>query len=263
MAVLKLEHVTKRFGGLVAVNDLSFEVEPRRIHALIGPNGSGKSTSINMINGLFPVTSGRIIFDGQDITGWPLHRIARAGMGRTFQNLKLFPSMTVEENVMVGGQLHTPLGIGRFLVDFAGARQEEEQLREKAQKIMKFAGVDKYADRLVGNLPYGRQKMTELGRAMMIDPKFILLDEPAAGLNPRERVEFIDKVQEVFESGVDVLLVEHNMDIVMNISHNITVINYGAKIAEGTPSEVQNNATVISAYLGDRYQLAMEGGTAG
>jgi branched-chain amino acid transport system ATP-binding protein len=260
MAVLRLEHITKRFGGLVAVNDLSFEVQPRRIHALIGPNGSGKSTTINMINGSFPATSGRIIFHDLDITGWPLYKIARSGMGRTFQNLKLFSTLTVAENLMVGGQMHAQMGILRFIVDIAGVRREEEMLREKAERIMKFIGIDQYANRAVGTLPYGRQKMTELGRALMVDPKLILLDEPAAGLNPNERVEFIDKVQEVFGSGVDVLLIEHNMDIVMNISHDITVINHGAKIAEGAPEEIANNPEVISAYLGDRYREAMEGG---
>jgi len=260
MAVLRLERVTKRFGGLVAVNDLSFEVKPRRIHALIGPNGSGKSTTINMVNGSFPVTSGRILFQEQDITLWPLYKIARSGMGRTFQNLKLFSSLTVAQNLMVGGQMHAPMGILRFLVDFQGVRREEEMLREKADRVMKFIGIGQYADRVVSTLPYGRQKMTELGRALMVDPKLILLDEPAAGLNPHERVEFIDKVREVFNSGVDVLLIEHNMDIVMNVSDDITVINYGAKIAEGAPEEIASNPEVISAYLGDRYREAMEGG---
>lgn len=260
MALLEFKNVTKRFGGLVAVNDLSFEVEPNRIHALIGPNGSGKSTSINLINGSFPPTSGTIRFDGTDITSMPMYDIARLGMGRTFQNLKLFPSLTVEENLMVGLYQESKIKIMRFIVDFGGTRREEETMRERAQEMMRFVGIEQYADMLVGNLPYGRQKMTELARTMMLRPKLVLLDEPAAGLNPSERAEFIELIQKIFETGVTILMIEHNMDVIMKISSTITVINFGSKIAEGTPSEIQNHPEVIKAYLGDRYQAIAAGG---
>lgn len=252
--ILRAENVVKNFSGLVAVRDLSFEMAERNIHALIGPNGSGKTTTINMITGAFPVTSGRIFYEDTEISGMPTHQIARLGIGRTFQNLKLFNSMTVMENLMVGGHQMMPTGILRFLVDPTKSKQEEKQVEEKAKQVLDFIGMYDLKDEKVSSLPYGRQKMTELGRALMMDPKLLFLDEPAAGLNPSERVEFVNIMLKTFDLGIDLFLIEHNMDVVMNICSRITVLNFGAKIAEGTPDEIKNNDEVIKAYLGNRYQ---------
>lgn len=261
--ILKIENLTKNFSGLVAVNDLSIEMKERSIHSLIGPNGSGKSTTVNLITGFLAPTSGRVLYHDEEIQNQPIHKIARRGIGRTFQNLKLFKSMTVLENVMVGGHQETKDGILRFLWDIPGSAQRERQLKEKAEEILNFIGMYKLRNEYIGNISYGRQKVTELGRALMTNPKLMFLDEPAAGLNPTERAEFINILLKTFDSGVDLFLIEHNMDVVMNISDKITVINFGAKIAEGTPEEIQNDQEVITAYLGDKYRaMHKQGGTA-
>lgn len=252
--VLKIEHLTKKFSGLVAVNDLSIDMKKRTIHSLIGPNGSGKSTTINLITGFHKTTGGKVSYLGEEIQDRPIYEIARKGICRTFQNLKLFKSMTVMENLMVGGHNNTEQGIMKFLVDFKGAASEEKMLKEQAEEILNFIGMYHLRNENVRNIAYGRQKVTELGRALMSKPQLLFLDEPAAGLNPTERAEFVDVLLKTFDSGIDLFLIEHNMDVVMNISHEITVINFGAKIAEGTPKEIQNNPEVIKAYLGDKYQ---------
>ncbi len=256
--ILELEHVTKRFSGLVAVDDLSIQVQRGSIHSLVGPNGSGKSTTISMINGMLPLTEGKISFDGQVISGLGTHEIARRGIGRTYQNIKVFGTMTVLENVMVGGHAlnRKSGGLLKYLLNIRGTNAEERMIREKAESVLDFVGLKDLMNQQVSSLAYGRQKMTELGRALMMDPKLMLLDEPAAGLNPSERMELTDMLCKVHESGVGLFLVEHNMDIVMSISQTITVINFGAKIAEGTPDEVKNNDEVIRAYLGSKYKKA-------
>lgn len=252
--VLKLENITKRFSGLVAVNDLSMEMKKKSIHALIGPNGSGKTTTVNMITGTFPATEGDIYFKDTKTTGMPMFQVARQGVGRTFQNLKLFNSMSVLENLMIGGHQMTQMGIWRFLIDFKNAKREEMVMKERAEEVLEYIGMKDLKDEKVQNLAYGKQKMTELGRALMLKPELLILDEPAAGLNPSERKEFVDIILKTFDSGIDIFLIEHNMDVVMNICHNITVLNFGAKIAEGTPDQIQNNDEVVKAYLGDKYQ---------
>ena len=255
--ILKLDHITKRFSGLVAVNDLSLEMKKRTIHALIGPNGSGKTTTVNQITGTYAPTEGEIYYKNTCTTLMQPYQIARLGISRTFQNLKLFQSMTVMENLMVGGHQMTKLGILKFLYHFREAGKEEQLLRERAEEVLEYIGLEDIRDVNVKNLPYGKQKMTEFGRALMLKPDTLILDEPAAGLNPTERKEFVDIILKTIDSGVDIFLIEHNMDVVMNICTNITVLNFGAKIAEGTPDEIQNNDEVIKAYLGDRYKPIM------
>ena len=253
-AVLKIQNLTKQFEGLVAVNDLSIDMEERTIHSLIGPNGSGKSTTINMITGTFQATSGHIWHRDVEITSLPPYQIAKTGLNRTYQNLKLFNSMTVMDNLMVGMHMKTKQNYLSFLLNFSQANREEKEMREKAKEILDYTGLYNLRNEYVNNISYGRQKMTELARALMNGPGLLLLDEPAAGLNPTERGEFVSLLQKVFNSGIDLFLIEHNMDVVMNISNRITVINFGAKIAEGTADEIQNNDEVIKAYLGERYR---------
>ena len=252
--VLKLEHVTKRFSGLVAVNDLSLEMPKNCIHSLIGPNGSGKTTTVNMITGVLPVSDGTIFYGDTQISGKPVFQIARLGIGRTFQNLKLFSSMSVLENLMIGAHQMTRIGLIQFLVDLRGEKREEKLLIERAEEVLEEIGMADLRHEKVKNLAYGKQNMTELGRALMMKPDLLILDEPAAGLNPSVRRVFVDILLKTHEMGIDLFLIEHNMDVVMNISTKITVLNFGAKIAEGNPYEIQNNDEVIRAYLGDKYK---------
>lgn len=257
--ILEVKNLTKKFSGLTAVSDLSFDMKKRTIHSLIGPNGSGKSTTINMITGALPITEGIIRYQGQEISNLSMNQIALQGIGRTFQNLKLFTSMTVKENLMVGMHAQFKIGLASFLLNPIKAAQEERFAEERALEVIEYLGLYKQKDEIVKNLPYGQQKLTELGRSIMTSPKLLFLDEPAAGLNPSERVKFIDVLLKVFEDGIDLFLIEHNMDVVMSISSYITVINFGKKIADGIPEEIQNNEDVITAYLGDKYKKKMGG----
>ena len=249
--VLEVRNLVKRFSGLVAVSDLSFQVKKRRIHALIGPNGAGKTTTVNMITGDGPQTEGDVLLFGESISRLPVYMRAQRGIGRTFQNIKLFSTMTVLENLMIGAQYNTNQNLLSYLVNVVRSAREERELREKAESILAFIGMSRYRDEVVSNLAYGRQKMTELGRTLMMEPRLILLDEPAAGLNPSERREFIDIIRRVYESGVDIFMIEHNMDVVMNLSHDITVLNFGCKIAEGGPGEIQCwRLNILTHFMG-------------
>jgi branched-chain amino acid transport system ATP-binding protein len=257
MALLELKNVTKRFGGLTAVEGLSLEVREHQISALIGPNGAGKTTVFNMITGAYHVTEGTVTFDGVVINdekqrnAMKPHKIVELGIARTFQNIRLFKKMSVLDNVMTG--FHSVSKSGMFNIVFkpSETRREEAQNREKAMEILRFLNLQDIADAKAGDIPYGTQRLLEIGRALATKPKLILLDEPAAGMNSSEKKELVKTIRRIRdEFDLAVLLVEHDMELVMDISEDITVINFGRPIAHGTASEVQANEDVIEAYLG-------------
>ena len=233
--VMTIQGLTKNFGGLCAVDHFSMSITDDSIHALIGPNGSGKTTTINMISGVIPADSGSIVYKGTEVSGRSTDSLAKMGIIRTFQNIKLFMSMSALENTMVGGHSFTGNTMAKSLLDVRAHFREEKLLKEAAEEAMEYVGLYSVRNENVRNLPYGKQKMLELARALMSKPQLLLLDEPAAGLNPTERMELLQILQKIFESGIKLFLVEHNMDVVMNLCHKITVLSFGVKIAEGTP----------------------------
>ena len=239
--VMTIQGLTKNFGGLCAVDHFSMSITDDSIHALIGPNGSGKTTTINMISGVIPADSGSIVYKGTEVSGRSTDSLAKMGIIRTFQNIKLFMSMSALENTMVGGHSFTGNTMAKSLLDVRAHFREEKLLKEAAEEAMEYVGLYSVRNENVRNLPYGKQKMLELARALMSKPQLLLLDEPAAGLNPTERMELMQILQKIFESGIKLFLVEHNMDVVMNLCHKITVLSFRVKIAEGTPSEVQED----------------------
>jgi len=254
--ILEVEDVIMTFGGLMALNNPDFKVKQGMIKAIIGPNGAGKTTLFNLITGVFPPTEGRILFKKQSIAHLKAHNIANLGISRTFQTVELFDNMSILENVMVGCHTNTRSSFLSAGLKLPGIRRQEKQTHARAMEILKFIGLSKKANESADSLPIGEQKLLEIGRALAGNPELICLDEPAAGLNETETHIASSLIQAIREKGITILLVEHDMKVVMNISDEIMVLNYGQKIAEGTPEEIRNNRKVIEAYLGPEADYA-------
>lgn len=249
--ILEIDNVRKSFGGLTALANVSFSVSEGQIKSLIGPNGAGKTTLYNIVTGIHRVTEGAIWFLGDRIDGLKPHVIARKGIGRTFQNVELFENMSVIENVMMGCHVRTKAGLFGGAFRLPAAREEGRAIMDQSMELLDFVSLKDRAHENSSALPFGLQRYLEIARALATEPKLLLLDEPASGLDPSESQALCDLILKIRESGITVLLVEHNMEVAMEISDEIVVLNYGTNIAEGTPRQIQNNSEVVSAYLGD------------
>ena len=251
MAAITIKNVTKQFGGLVAIDSVDIEVKENSIHSVIGPNGAGKTTLFNCITGFYRPEIGEILLDGHSLMGLMPDRIVRYGIARTYQNIRLFPNLTALENILVGLHSHLHAGFLGIVMSTPAVRREEKKANEEALGLLKFVNLAGKGDLLAKNLPYGDQRRLEIARALATKPKVLCLDEPAAGMNPRESQDLMDFIRQLRdELGITILLIEHQMRVVMGISEKITVLDYGKKIAEGPPSEIQRNQQVIEAYLG-------------
>lgn len=251
MALLEVKNVTKNFGGLTAVGDVTMELNPGELVGLIGPNGAGKTTLFNLLTGVYVPTEGTITLDGTVLNGKSPYKIAALGLSRTFQNIRLFKSMSVLDNVLLGMNNHHKMHVFSSLLRLPNHYKSEDELVKKALELLKIFDLDQYADTLVKNLPYGKQRRVEIVRALATEPKILFLDEPAAGMNPQETAELTALIRQIKEDfGITVILIEHDMSLVMEVTERIYVLEYGRLIAHGTPKEIKTNKRVIEAYLG-------------